>query len=494
MYDELKRLVKHGSIYTLGMILTKVVSFLMIPLYTNVLKPEQYGTLELLSLSADIVSMIVGFGILAAMMRFYFISDDPKERNRVISTAILGTVAIMAVSAAICISFARPISQLIFHNPENTGNLRITFITMFLASFIEIPLAYLRILQKSVRFVTLSLLHFIFKLGLNILFLVFLHQGVRGVLYGNLIASIMTGSYLILSTTHSTGLRFNKRTYISMLLYGAPLIVSDISAFVLTFSDRFFLNYYTNLTDVGIYSLAYKFGMLISMMLVSPFYQIWGARMFDIYNRPDAKEVISKVLTFFLLAGLGANLALSVLSKDILRLMSNQDYWSAYKLVPVISLSYVINGIIYVISVGILAQGKTKLNAFAMVIAMAANIGLNFLLIPHMGKVGAAYATLATYIIRVALIYYFSQALFRIRYEWGKIFQLAAMSLALIFLSQYITVNGLALSFLFNFMLIILFPILVYFTGIFNPKEKTFIKMCLRNPFKVKELLSAGIS
>jgi O-antigen/teichoic acid export membrane protein len=129
-----------------------------------------------------------------------------------------------------------------------------------------------------------------------------------------------------------------------------------------------------------------------------------------------------------------------------------------------------------------------------MVIAMAANIGLNFLLIPHMGKVGAAYATLATYIIRVALIYYFSQALFRIRYEWGKIFQLAAMSLALIFLSQYITVNGLALSFLFNFMLIILFPILVYFTGIFNPKEKTFIKMCLRNPFKVKELLSAGIS
>jgi O-antigen/teichoic acid export membrane protein len=490
MYDELKKLLKHGSVYSVGIILSKIVSFVMIPLYTNILKPEEYGTLELLNLSIDIISTIMGFGMLAAVMRYYFRLEDSQERNKVISTALLGTASIMAVTAAICLLASGPFSQVIFHNYENAVYLRLMFITMFLGSVIEIPLAYLRILQKSVKFVTIGLVRLILQLGLNILFLVFLRKGVIGVLYSGLITSVLMCLYLVLTTSISTGLRFDRRLYLSMLAYGVPLIISDISAFVLTFSDRFFLNYYTNLTDVGIYSLAYKFGMLISMLFVSPFYQIWGARMFDIYNRPDAKAIISRVLTFFLLAALGVNLIVSLFSKDAIRLMSNPSYWDAYRLIPLISFSYVLNGIIYVISVGILAKGKTKLNALAMVIAMAANIGLNFLLIPHWGKVGAAYATLASYFIRVSVIYYFAQMLFRTRYEWGKIFQMGAISLAILFLSHYIDIQSIPLSLAANTILLISFPIFVYAIGIFNSKEKVVIKSFLRNPFKAKELLS----
>ena len=491
MYDELKKLLKHGSVYSLGIILSKIVSFIMIPLYTNILRPDEYGTLELLNLSIDIISTVMGFGMLAAVMRFYFKYDDPKEKNKVISTALIGTASIMAVTTIMCLFAGRPLSQLIFHNNENAVYLRIMFITMFLGSIIEIPFAYLRILQKSVKFVTISLVRLVIQLGLNILFLVFLHMGVLGVLYSGLITSILMCLYLVSTTSFATGIHFDKRLYFSMLVYGVPLIVSDISAFVLTFSDRFFLNYYTNLTDVGLYSLAYKFGMLISMLFVAPFYQIWGARMFDIYNRPDAKEVISKVLTYFLLVALTVNLAISLLSKDALRIMSNQQYWDAYKLVPIISMAYVLNGIIYVISVGILAQGKTKLNALAMLIAMAVNIGLNFLLIPHWYKAGAAYATLTSYSVRVAVIYYFAQMLFKTRYEWGKIFQMGGISIVLLLLSHFIVISSVPLSIALNLTLLVSFPVFVYAIGIFNPKEKIIIKGLLRNPFKAKELLSS---
>jgi O-antigen/teichoic acid export membrane protein len=490
MYDEFKKLLKHGSIYALGIILSKLISFVMIPLYTNILRPDEYGTLELLNLSIDTITTVMGFGILASVMRFYFISDDRGDRNKVVSTALLGTASVMAITAGVCIFVCKPISQLIFHNVENAVYLRIMFITMFLGSVIEIPLAYIRILQKSLKFVAISLVRLIVQLGFNIFFLVYLHKGVMGVLYSGLITSLLMGFYLIFMTSFSTGLHFDRRLYLSMLVYGIPLIVSDISAFVLTFSDRFFLNYYTNLSDVGIYSLAYKFGMLISMLFVAPFYQIWGTRMFDIYHRDDAKEIISRVLTLFLLMALAINLVVSLLSKDALRLMSNQSYWGAYRLVPVISLAYVLNGIIYVISVGILAQGKTKLNALAMIIAMAINIGCNFLLIPRWGKSGAAFATLLSYLVRVVLIYYFSQMLFRIRYEWAKIFQMGAISLVLLLLSHFISISNIPLSIIMNVILLASFPFLIYVTGILSPKEKDIIRGCLRNPFKAKELLS----
>ena len=493
MYDELKNLLKHGSIYTVGIVLSRIISFLMIPLYTNYLRPEEYGTLELLSLSIDIISTVMGFGMTASVLRFYFNKNDSAEKNKVISTAMLGTAIIMGVTSILCLIASNQLSDLIFHSSENAGLLRIMFLTMLMTSIGEVPLAYLRIIQKSTKFVLISLIRLILQLSLNILFLVVLKQGISGILYSGLITSVLMGIYLASMTSFETGIRFDRKLYWEMLAYGLPLIVSDISAFVLAFSDRFFLNYYTNLSDVGIYSLAYKFGMLLSMVFVAPFTQIWSARMFEIYHKENSKELISKVLTLFLFGALIINLAISVLTKDVLRLISNEAYWSAYKLVPVISLAYVFNGIVYIVGLGILATGKTKLSALAMILAMAVNIGFNFILIPHWGKAGAAYATLISYLFRVILIYVFSQSLFKIKYEWKALIFIGCISLGIIYLSHFIVVGNKFISLFLNSLLIVIFAVISYFSGVFTAKEKVVIRACIRNPMEIRKFINSGI-
>ena len=490
MQGEIKNIVKHGSIYTVGIIISRIVSFLMIPLYTNLLAPSQYGILELLTLTIDVISTIVGIGMTAAVLRFYFKYDEESQRNSILSTALLGTMTLMGISTLACMLSSRFISDLIFPGKDYVGYFRIMFLTMFVSGGIEIPMVYIRAKQQSRRFVIINLVRLTIQLGLNVLFLVRFHMGVVGILYAGLITSVLISIYLLVSTLRKTHVTFDMNIYRQMLVFGAPLLVSDISAFMLTFADRFFINYYGDLTSVGIYSLAYKFGMLISVLFIAPFQQIWSARMFDIARQNEGKIVISKVLTYFMIAALFISLGISVLSKDVLRIVSAKAYWSAYKLVPIISMAYVLNGIIYVVGVGILFKEKTKFTAISTVIAMAANILFNFLLIPPWGRVGAAYSTLISYLIRVVLIYYFSQKLFRVDYKWKQIIQVMVIYLALLAGSFVLNIHSVPISLLFNVLLVIFFALVIYSLGILDEREKQFIKSLIRNPLGIKAMFT----
>ena len=490
MQGEIKNIIKHGSIYSVGIIISRIISFLMIPVYTNLLVPSEYGILELLTLTIDVISTIVGIGMTAAVLRFYFKYDEESQRNGIVSTALIGTMTLMGISTVACMLSSRFISNLIFPGKDYVDYFRIMFLSMFFASGIEIPMVYIRAKQQSGRFVIINLIRLTIQLGLNIVFLVGFHMGVMGILYGGLITSVLVAMYLLVSTLRTTRLTFDMNVYVQMLIFGAPLLVSDISVFILTFGDRYFINYYGDLTAVGIYSLAYKFGMLISVLFIVPFVQIWSARMFDIARQDDGKTIISKVLTYFMIAALFISLGISVLSRDVLRIVSAKSYWSAYKLVPIISMAYVLNGIIYVVQVSILFMEKTKFAAISTVIAMAANILLNFLLIPSWGIAGAAYSTLISYLIRVVFIYYFSQRLLRIDYKWKQIIQVMLIYFVLLAGSLVLKIDHMLLSLLINVLIVIIFALVIYSMGIFNEREKQFIRSLVRNPLGIKAMFS----
>ena len=462
----------------------------MIPLYTNLLKPEEYGILELLTLTIDVISTIVGVGMAAAVMRFYYKYDEVEQRKSIVSSSLISSLVIMAATTLVSLLLCNRLTLLVFSSSQYTGYLRLMIISMFFSAGIEIPLVYLRAKQKSVQFVVISTIRLLLSLTLNIVFLVILHKGVEGILYSGLISSILISTYLLVATLRDTGIRFNLGQVMDILKFGAPLLISDMSAFMLTFADRFFLNHYRNLESVGLYSLAYKFGMLISVIFIVPFHQIWSARMFEIARQEDAKEIISKILSYFLMGALFISLGLSVMTKDILRLISNPSYWSAYSLVPLISLAYVLNGIIYVVGVGILVSEKTKFIAIATAIAMTVNLLFNFLLIPEWGKIGAAYSTFISYFVRVALIYYFSQKLFRINYNWKQMLQIGGIYCGIIVLFFAIKIEPLIISLVFCTALTLSFPLLLYFLGIFNQKEKAFLRTIIRNPKQIKQILS----
>jgi len=340
MKSELKNLGKHTIIYGVGMLLGKIVSFIMLPIYTRYLTPADYGVLELLTITTDVISIIVGIGLAATVMRFYAKYDSQEEKNKVVSTAlILISVPSLAMNLA-CVLLSDKFSVLVFGSADYTFYFQLSFILIFLQVGLEIPFVLIRLKDNSLLFVLANASKLIMQLSLNIYFVVILNAGVAGVLYSSLIASLLISSFLIFYTVRSVGCAFSFQRSVEMLRFSYPLIFWSLGSFILTFSDRYFLNIYSDLRTVGIYSLAYKFGFLL-VALVAPFSLIWEPKRFEIAKQFDGFLIYKKVFMYLNIVLFIISLLISVFIKDILMLMSDPSFWEAYRLVPIILIAYI---------------------------------------------------------------------------------------------------------------------------------------------------------
>jgi O-antigen/teichoic acid export membrane protein len=484
MKIELKNIAKHGAIYAFGALLSKVVGFIMIPLYTNYLVPAEYGVLQLLSLTIDAISTMMGLGMAAAVMRFYHGSENEDRRNGVISSALIGAATVMGCVALVCVLISPKISELVFSSPVYGHHFRVMFCSMFLASGIEIPMIFQRIRLRSTRFVVINLIKLVIQLSLNIYFLVFLRLGVLGILYSSLVTNAIVCAYLALATLREVGIGFNWNTYRQMLSFGAPLIISDFSMYLLTYADRYFLNYYADLTTVGLYSMAYTFGMMLSVFFGAPFASVWSTEMYSYAKKDDAREIFSKMLTYYLIGALAVSLGISILCKDALRIMAEQSYWSAYKVVPYISLSYVLAGAMSVAGAGVLIAGKSKYKAISTVAALILNMVLNVLLIPRFGALGAAVATLIAFALRFAMDMYYSQKFFPMPVERKRIVQLGVIYVVLLLVASAVDIENVLLSIAVSTAITLVFPLSLILLGILTVDERRFVLGFFANPAK----------
>ncbi len=289
-----RKILGHSSIYVAGVMISKLVGFVMIPIYTHYLSPADYGTLELLSTTTDVLAILIGIGLAQAVLRFYYDFNDRERQNEVVSTALIASIVCFLIIFGLLTLRSDFISKLVFGSKDLTYYFQIMFISMVFSSGIEIPLTYLRAQQRSVYFVTVNLVRLIIQLSLNIYFIVVLGYGVLGVLYSGLIASVLIGIYMTVVTLRDTGFNFSFVRLKDLFRFGYPLIFSHLGAFVLTYSDRYFLKHFADLTEVGIYSLAYKFGMIVSALLIVPFHQFWMAEMFAVAKREDARQFLQR--------------------------------------------------------------------------------------------------------------------------------------------------------------------------------------------------------
>jgi O-antigen/teichoic acid export membrane protein len=458
-------------VYGLGNILSRIVSFVLIPLYTHYLTTAEYGTLELLELTMYIAGMFLALGISQSVMRFYYDSDDPKTRNEVVSTALFLVWGAVLFGVFWLIMFSPGISVLVFKSGERTGLFRMIFLSMAFSLANEIPLAYIRSQQKSFLFTAISISRLVISLSLNIFFIVGMGLGIRGIILSGVITHGLTSIFLFVYTIKHTGVSISWEKLKEMVVYGLPYIPGGIGMFVLNFADRFFLQRFGSLSEVGIYSLGYKFGMIINPLVTDPFFSIWRPKMFELSSREDAKSIYSVMLTYFLYVEIFIALGISVLIKDALVVIATPEYRSAYHIVPLILLSYILWGAYFHIQVGILLQKRTKNIAVIVIISAISNIILNFLLIPKLGSWGAAIATLVSFLIMFVLNFFISRSIYHVKYEYIRISKLLGLAALLYLLALSINITSVFTSIVVKTCLCLTFPFLLFLLRFYTQSE-----------------------
>jgi O-antigen/teichoic acid export membrane protein len=250
--SEMKKTLGHAAIYAAGVLAGRMVSIIMLPIYTRFLTTDDYGVLELLMMTTDVVSLVVGAGIVSGLFKFYFQADSERERNEVVSTSYLLLLVTYGPTVALATFASGHISSLVFGHESYSLAVKIVFVTLFFQISSVFSLSYVRALQRPVFFVTVNVVRLVMQLGFNIYFVVVLRLGVMGAVYSDLVTSATIGILLGVFTFRKVGFRFNVAKAREILRFGAPFVLTNIGAFVLTFSDRFFIRHFWDLSYVGV--------------------------------------------------------------------------------------------------------------------------------------------------------------------------------------------------------------------------------------------------
>jgi len=458
--SESKLLARHSLIYGFGNLLNGIASFLLLPVYTRFLTPHDYGIKELVGLTTDVIGILMATAISSAVYRFYFEYESEEDRFEVISSAILAIASIGLMGLTGLFALSKPLAAVVLDSPELSHFFMISFCSMWFQSLNGISYDYLRATQRSLQFIMYSFGKLILAIILNIYFICFLKIGVLGVLLSTLITSILMTLLLTAPLLRKTGFRISRNKIVEMVRFGLPMIISQMGAFVVHLSDRFFIKNYCSIADAGLYSLGYRFGALPANFISAPFNQIWMPRRFELCKQEGAERIFGRCL------------AVSMLTREVLELISDPSYWSASGIVPIVALATTIFTFHYHFNIGILIEKKTKYLAYINSSNAVIVIALNFLLIPTFGIYGAAVATLIAFMYKATLTYWLGSRYYSIHFEFDRITHLLLVAVALFAISFVIQFDLIIARITLKTMLLICYPIILFYTSFFTNSEK----------------------
>jgi O-antigen/teichoic acid export membrane protein len=460
-----RRLSRDTAIYATGMILSRVAAFVMLPLYTRILSTADYGLLQLLDVIVEVAGILVSAGMVAAVTRYYFKAAAPGEQAAVLSTGWAMLIALNVGGMAVLLVASPFIFETVLKGAGSIDLVHIAAVNFVASALPAIPLAVMQIQQRSALFLAATMSRLILQVGLNVFFLLGLEWGPRGVIVSTFISNVALGIPLSIWMLRRTGLRLDWRAARDFQRFGIPLQFAAAAMFILAFGDRFFLQQWRGLSEVGIYSLAYQFGFLLSGVGSTAFLQAWNPQRFQlmVLPRPERDMRYNQGLLFFSLTVVTLMVGISLLARPALMILARPAFWPAADLVPLLVLCYVLQGWTATVHFGIDVSERSKYSSYANWIAAIVILVLYAVLIPRFGAFGAAIATLLGFIVRFAFVYTWAQRLWPVSYAWRPVEKLLGLGLLAVAAGLPLARSTLFVQIGAALALIVLYAVLVWF-------------------------------
>jgi O-antigen/teichoic acid export membrane protein len=473
---EIATAVKHSFVYGISSILGKTFAFLLLPLYTHYLSPRDYGVFEVLELSMSLLGMFLNMGITAALLRFYGAAQTEEQKHKVVGSLFLFALGASAVVLLAIVPVVRPVTALLLGPGVPSIYLLLSFIGFLIAYVANVPDTALRAKGAAGIVATVDTLSTIGLLLLNIYLIAVLKTSLLGMFLGRVIINSINICVLFRWTKRELLAGMDWKLLRLAIGFGAPLVFSNLSMFVLNFSDRFFLQRLQSLEVVGIYGVGYKFGYLLSALVIWPFFMSWHARMYVIHQRTDHEKIFARTFVLYSAVLTFAGLGMAMFSKEVMRFMVDPRYAAGVAVIPVVSLSYVLLGIGYYVQVGMYLKSRTGMIGTVTAAAAGLNLVANYFLIIHFGMMGAAWATVFGFLAIAIGSYICSQRVCPLALPLGRVLRTLAVAGGVYTLSCVLPDSTLAIDLLSKSLLIAGFPILLWISGSFSSDEIATLK------------------
>ncbi|MCX7797890.1 MAG: polysaccharide biosynthesis C-terminal domain-containing protein [Melioribacter sp.] len=476
MFEKIKELTKDTVIYGISTIIGRFLNFLLVPFYTNVFSPAEVGIYSNIYAYIAFFNIVFIYGMDAAFMKYSSIAPLDKKKSAY-STAFL-CIVISSFFLSVVLFLFRNFFVKLIEIPLDYFYLYYYLILIIVVDTLAIiPYANLRLNRKSVKFTIIRLTNIIVNISLNFILVLKYKMGIEAIFIANLVASTLSFLILFADIKKNFVFRIEKEFLKPMLKFAIPYLPASLAATIVQVIDRPIVLALTNEETLGIYQANYKLGIFM-MLIVQMFQFAWQPFILTTSKDENAKEIFSKVLTLFLIVTSIVWMLLSFFIDDIAKIkfydnvsLIGYKFWGGLFIVPIILLAYLFNGVYVNFQAGLYIEEKTKYFPIVTGLGAIINIIVNFLLIPLIGIIGAALATLASYIVMALTLFFFSQKVYKIKYEYEKIIKILLIIFVACIAYYFFYYNG-YLVFPLKIILSIAFLVLFF---IMNIREIKFL-------------------
>lgn len=408
--ERYKYLFKNIGLLTLSSLSTKLLSFFLLPLYTNILSTTDYGTYDLFNTTIGVLLPILTFNIQEAVMRFSL--DDKYDKKSIVTVA---TRYLFFSNIVVIIGL---IINNLFDISIFVSEYSFFFFLMFLTQSISgVITMYVRGIDKISELSISSVIASLITICLNILFLAVFHWGLMGYFSANIIGPLIQCIYLIYRTNIVRNINMKERFSFErneMINYSRPLIANSIAWWVNNASDRFIIVFFCGLAENGIYSVASKIPSILNIFQAI-FNQAWTLSAVKDFD-PDDKE------GFFTNTYMAYNCLMVIICSGLIatdrvlaKMLFAKDFYVAWKYVPWLTIAILFGALSGYLGGFFAAVKDSKIFAQSTVYGAITNVILNFIFVPFLGVLGAAIATTISYVEVWILRYWHSKQYVRIQ-------------------------------------------------------------------------------
>jgi O-antigen/teichoic acid export membrane protein len=424
-----KNVARSSAVYSLPFILQRIASVLMLPIYTRFLSTSDYGIMDLLVQTLTVISLLFGIRISAAIGYFYFQASSPQGRSKVVGTAVFGAAMIGLAGTAVTWPLAPLLSRLVFGSTAEVVYFHIALLTWPCGFALEALYSLLRVQNRSTAYTVSSVVSLVLMVSTILILVAALKLRVAGILYAGLIVGAVLTVGISIDIFRNIRPTFDFGTLGPFLRYSMALGFSGLAGLVINFGDRFVLPHYRPLSELGVYVLAYKIGMLMTFVYGS-FDTYWSSQVYEIMKRHDSDWVFKRMLTYVVLGISAAALGLTVAARPTLRILAAKPFQGAAAIVPVIVLAYYIRSIGDFFRTLFLVAGRPSYDAITYAISAVVCAISYLLLIPPFGAWGAAWATVAAVAVLTSISTVWTYRIRHYEVEWARLAKIAAAGAA----------------------------------------------------------------
>ena len=437
MFGKIRELSKNVTIYGLGDVAVSVINFLLLGVYVTYFSLVDYGVITILGGLEVVAKIVFRFGLDGSFMRFFYESGDEDGRRRLASTIFFFLLALDGAVVLLLLVAAPSLSQTLLGSHAYATALRLMLLNTFLIGFTFIPFHVLRMERRTVTFSLLTLVRSLLTIVVRLVLVMKLHMGLTGLFLADVLVTLTILALLARWFLPLIRPMFSTTVLRDALAFGLPRVPHAAAQQIIAVGDKFILTMFATLENIAVYGMAVSFG-LTQKLFLSAFESAWAPFYYQTIREPDAPRVFRTVTTYgiavlaLLTAGLSAIGRLAAEAMTHGRLLAPDDpRWSDVSTVIAwTAIGVFLQGFYLLTSIGLNITRRTQFYPIATMTAAATNIGLNFLLIPRYGIVGAAWANGAAYAVQAALGYLFSQRFYPVSYEWGRIASVCAAATA----------------------------------------------------------------